>query len=98
MKRRLSPIISTEARELGENISLYRRMNYIPLAQLAERANISADTLSRLEHGDAGVSIGALLSVCRVLGLDKFIIEATEPSNTDFGRAHLEAGVPQRVR
>ena len=98
MKRRLSPVISAEAQEIGNNISLYRRMSRIPLVQLAERANISADTLSRLERGDAGVSIGAVLSVCRVLGLDSFIIKATEPSNTAYGRAQLQAGVPQRVR
>lgn len=98
MKRRLSPTISAETRDIGENISLYRRMNRIPATQLAERANISADTLNRLEHGDPGVSLGAFLSVCRVLGLDNFIIDATEPSNTDFGRAQLERGVPRRVR
>jgi transcriptional regulator with XRE-family HTH domain len=56
--------------ELGENIKLARlRRNYTS-KQVAERANISRNTLTSIENGSESVSIGAYFSVLTVLGLE----------------------------
>jgi transcriptional regulator with XRE-family HTH domain len=39
------------------------------MIQVAERANISRNTLYLIEKGSSGVSIGAVFNVLRVLGL-----------------------------
>jgi transcriptional regulator with XRE-family HTH domain len=41
------------------------------MVQVAERANISRQTLGHLESGDTGTSIGVLMRVLKVLSLDK---------------------------
>ena len=59
---------------VGENIKLARKRRKLPTNQVAERADISRNTLYLLEKGHPGVSIGALFNVMRVLGLqDDFL-------------------------
>ncbi len=43
----------------------------LPAKQVAERAGMSPMTLRNLERGEAGVTIGAYLSVLQVLGMDE---------------------------
>jgi len=54
---------------VGENIKLARKRRNLTAIQVAERANISRNTLYLLEKGTPSVSIGALFNVLRVLGL-----------------------------
>ena len=59
---------------LGGNIKLARKRRKLTATQVAERANISRNTLYLLEKGSSSVSIGVLLNVLRVLGLqDDFL-------------------------
>ena len=55
---------------VGENLRLARLRRRITAAQVAERAGISRSTLYQLENGRASSSLGALLRVLAVLGLD----------------------------
>jgi transcriptional regulator with XRE-family HTH domain len=58
----------------GENIKLARRRRNLTAIQVAERADISRNTLYLIEKGNPGVSIGAVFNVLRVLGLqDDFL-------------------------
>ena len=84
--------------ELGESLSTMRRLLNLPAETVADRAGISVSTLTRLESGAAGVSLGAALAVARVVGLIDPLISATEPYSTDIGRARAEQRLPQRVR
>lgn len=60
--------------KVGENIKLARKRRNLTAIQVAERANISRNTLYLLEKGTSSVSIGALFNVLRVLGLqDDFL-------------------------
>lgn len=55
--------------QMGENLKLARKRRKLTAIRVAERANISRNTLYLLEKGTPSVSIGALFNVLRVLGL-----------------------------
>jgi transcriptional regulator with XRE-family HTH domain len=68
----------------GENIKLARKRRKLTTIQVAERADISRNTLYLLEKGNQGVSVGAVLNVLRVFGLqDDFLKLAADD---EFGR------------
>lgn len=59
---------------VGENIKLARKRRNLTLSQVAERANIHRDTLSKIEKGVSSVAIGSYFNVLKVLGLqDDFL-------------------------
>ncbi len=88
----------TAAATLGENLATWRRLLGLPAAVVAERAAISRSTLSRLENGDVGVGLEALLNVAAALGIREQIVTATDPYESDLGRARADQTVPKRVR
>lgn len=84
--------------QLGEQLAAWRKMLDLTAQQVAERANISRDTLRRLEHGELGVSLENVLSVARALGALDRLVESLDPFTTDLGRARAAAALPRRVR
>ncbi|MEI2778594.1 MAG: helix-turn-helix transcriptional regulator [Tetrasphaera sp.] len=97
MKR--NPVrVTRAAGDIGAQLSAWRRMQSLTAVQVAERANISRDTLRRLEHGDPGVSWGTVLAVARALGALDRVVDALDPFQTDLGRARAAAALPKRVR
>lgn len=69
-----APLLPMTARRLlrfGERLRLARLRRRLPAKQVAERAGMSPMTLRNLERGEAGVTIGAYLSVLQVLGMDE---------------------------
>jgi len=64
------PSLQRKLGGLGENIRLARLRRRLSAAQVAERAGLSRQTVSAIEHGDASVTIGSYASVLLVLGLD----------------------------
>jgi transcriptional regulator with XRE-family HTH domain len=90
--------VRTAARDIAEQLVSWRKLLGLTAEQLAERAGIARGTLRKLEQGDPGVSVEAFLSVARSLGiLDKIVI-ATDPYETDVGRARADEVLPKRVR
>ncbi|MFD2035884.1 helix-turn-helix domain-containing protein [Belliella marina] len=59
---------------VGENIKLARLRRKLTMDQVSERAGISRPTLSSLEKGSPSISIGIILQVLLVLGLEKDIL------------------------
>ena len=59
---------------MGENIKLARLRRKLTMDQVSERAGISRPTLSSLEKGSPSVSLGIILQVLLVLGLEKDIL------------------------
>ena len=86
------------ARQIGENLATWRKLQNLTADQLADRAGISRPTLYKLEHGDLGVGFGVLLEVLRGLGQLDAAITATDPYETDLGRIRSGETVPKRVR
>jgi transcriptional regulator with XRE-family HTH domain len=60
--------------ELGENIRLARLRRKLSSVQVAQRAGIGRSTLVKIEQGHAGVSIGNIVNVLRVLGLEQDLL------------------------
>ncbi|OFY51323.1 MAG: XRE family transcriptional regulator [Bacteroidetes bacterium GWF2_41_31] len=94
MKRKKQIILPKHQRmleQLGENIKLARKRRNLTTIQVAERANISRNTLYLLEKGNASTSIGALFNVLRVLGLqDDFLKLAADD---ELGRKLQDLGL-----
>jgi transcriptional regulator with XRE-family HTH domain len=68
----------------GENVKLARKRRNYTMIQVAERADISRNTLYLIEKGSSSVSIGAVFNVLRVLGLqDDFLKLAADD---EFGK------------
>jgi transcriptional regulator with XRE-family HTH domain len=59
--------------EIGENLRLARLRRQLSADLVSERAGISRSTLHLMEKGSAGTSLGKLLQVLVVLGLESDI-------------------------
>jgi transcriptional regulator with XRE-family HTH domain len=86
------------AQDIGGQLATWRKLLNLTAAQVADRAGIARGTLSKIEHGDAGVSFAAVLSTCSALGVLDRVVDATDPYETDLGRARADQALPQRVR
>lgn len=84
--------------DIGSQLALWRRMQNLTAQQVAERADISRDTLRRLEHGDPGVTLASFLGVLRALGALDRAVDALDPMQTDVGRVRAIESIPKRVR
>ncbi len=83
---------------LGSDIRDARRRRRLPMALLAKRALLSRTTLTKIEKGDPGVSVGAYATVLFVLGMADRFAELADPRHDNVGRALDEERLPQRVR
>lgn len=85
-------------RDVGDDVSAWRKLRGLTQAQVADRSGVSRGTLARLERGDGGVSIETLLRVLRALGVLDQLPKALDPYETDIGRLRSDEQLPQRVR
>ncbi|MEX0692272.1 MAG: helix-turn-helix domain-containing protein [Gemmatimonadales bacterium] len=94
-----APLPVTRAlRRLGADIRAARLRRRLRAAVVAERARISAPTLTRVERGDAAVSLGIYATVLWALGLLDDLAEVAAPTRDVTGQALDSARLPQRVR
>jgi transcriptional regulator with XRE-family HTH domain len=84
--------------KLGGDIRDARRRRRIPMALLAERALLSRTTLTRVEKGDPGASVGAYATVLFVLGMTDRLADLADPRHDSVGLALEEERLPQRIR
>lgn len=78
---------------VGESIRLARLRRRLSAVQVAERADISRSTLYLIEKGDPGVSLGNLLRVLVVLGLEQDLLSLA--AGDPLGRKLQDAGLTQ---
>jgi len=74
------PAVRKILRQLGANIREARLKRRLPMSLVAERANTSRPTLSRLEKGDPAVSIGIYAATLQALGLLGDLHALADPS------------------
>jgi transcriptional regulator with XRE-family HTH domain len=96
--KRVPPAIRRSLRSVGEDVSTWRKLRALTQAQLADRAGVSRDTLTRLERGDGGVSIENMLKVLRGLGVLDALARSLDPYESDVGRLRSQQELPRRVR
>lgn len=84
--------------KFGHDLSVARRRRNLPVAVVAERAFVGRNTITRVERGDPGVSLGTYASVMFALGLADRLADLADPRTDEVGMA-LEAGrLPRRAR
>lgn len=66
----LLPRLKRELSDLGERLRAARLRRAHAAETIAQRANITRKTLSRVERGDPAVSLGVYARVLQALGLD----------------------------
>jgi transcriptional regulator with XRE-family HTH domain len=85
-------------RQLGHDLSAARKRRRLTMALLAERAFVSRATLSRVERGDPGVSMGIYATVLFVLGMVDRIGGLASAERDQVGLALEDERLPKRVR
>lgn len=98
MSRPLPHRVVRAAEELGEHLRTWRKLQRLTIEQVAERAGVTRNTVSRLEHGDPSVGIDVVLNVARALGVLDQLVRSIDPYETDLGRARADEILPKRVR
>ena len=99
MKTKKKPIFPQAMRTLaifGENIKLARLRRKLSMEQVAERAGISRSTMSKIENGDDGVSLGSYFQVLFVMRLEKDFLEVAK--DDVLGRKIQDAGLVTKRR
>lgn len=96
---RVTPLaVERGLRILGDHVSNWRKLNRLTAAQVAERANISRETLRAIEQGKGTASTENLLRVLRIIGIMDSVVAAADPYQTDVGRLRMDEILPKRVR
>lgn len=88
--------IERQMAEFGAHIRGWRMVLNLTAQQVSERADITRDTLRRVEKGDPGVGFGNVAQVLRALGILDITVHAVDPLESDVGR--LRAGNLARKR
>jgi hypothetical protein len=84
-------------KKLGTDISIARKRRRLPMTIVAQRAFIGRNTLTRVERGDAGVSIGIYATVLFVLGLADGLNELADPATDAVGLSLEQHRLPTRI-
>ena len=84
-------------RKLGQDISDARRRRRISTLLMAERAGLSRATLSKIEKGDATVSLGGYAAVLFVLGLTNRLQDMADAAHDLTGRELADEALPKRI-
>lgn len=83
---------------LGQRIAMARRERRWTAAELAQRAQLSLDTLRRIERGEPTVAIGSFFEVATLLGVELWDSDRDEVERyKDRFRDRLTL-LPARVR
>ncbi|MDR1511980.1 MAG: helix-turn-helix domain-containing protein [Propionibacteriaceae bacterium] len=98
VSRPTSRAAAAAAHDIGQQLTTWRKLLGLTADQVAQRAGIARGTLRRIEHGEPGVSFAAVLDVARSLGILPALVRATDPYETDLGRARADQALPRRVR
>lgn len=89
--------VNKALQKLGADLKEARIKRRLTMALVEERAGITHVTLTKVEKGDAGVSIGIYTKVMFVLGLIDNVYNLAEPDNDIVGKMYDKENLPKRV-
>ena len=99
MDTKVIPIPASRAlKKLGEDLKNARKRRRITTKLAAERASISRTTLTKIEIGDAGVSMGAYARVIFILGLISHLADIADVRFDQLGQTFEIEHLPKRIR
>lgn len=90
--------IEREIAQFGEHVHGWRMVLGLTAQQVAERADITRDTLRKIERGDPGVSFRNVAQVLRALGVLSQAVQAIDPLASDIGRLRAANLAKRRAR
>ena len=90
--------IDRQMRMFGERIRGWRMVLGLTAQQVAERADITRDTLRKIESGHPTVSFGNVAQVLRALGVLDQAVDSVDPLASDIGRLRAGNLTKRRVR
>lgn len=89
--------VNKALQKLGSDLKEARIKRRLTMALVEERAGITHVTLTKVEKGNAGVSIGIYTKVMFVLGLIDNVYNLAEPDNDVVGKMYDKENLPKRV-
>jgi transcriptional regulator with XRE-family HTH domain len=90
------PAVQHDLTRLGDLVRARRKSMRIPAGTVARAANMSRQTLFRIEEGEPSVTIGAYLNALRALGLELAVRDNAQSSRSGGKVAAAElADYPQ---
>lgn len=96
--KNMSLPVKRALKKLGLDLCIARKKRRIPMQLAAERAAISRATLSKIEKGDEGVSLGAYARVLFVLGMIGRVAELVDSASDELGLELETENLPKRIR
>lgn len=84
--------------ELGQRLREARLRRRFTASLVAERADISRQTLTKVERGDPAVTLGTYVRVLVVVGLEKDLALVAKDDIVGRRLQDAELDVPRRVR
>lgn len=85
-------------KKLGRDLCDARRRRRIPMQLAADRASISRTTLSKIEKGEEGVSLGAYAKILFVMGMISRLADLADPGLDELGLSLEADQLPKRIR
>ncbi|WP_460860090.1 helix-turn-helix domain-containing protein [Nocardiopsis coralliicola] len=82
--------IDRQITDFGEQVRGWRMVLNRTARQVSGRADITRDTLRKIESGNPNVSFSNVAQVLRALGVLDQVVDTVDPLNSDIGR--LRAG------
>ena len=85
-------------KKLGQDLRDARRKRRIPMQLAAERASISRATLTKIEKGNEGVSLGAYAKILFIMGMIERLSDIADQKHDVLGLDLESENLPKRIR
>jgi len=92
------PKLKKQLQTIGLNLKVARKKRKFSIDEMALRARVSYDTISRAEKGDPSVSFGIYAQILSVLGLAQDLDLLGTPETDELGSILMEQALPERIR